>query len=212
MRMFGIEEYVDAVRAIVRESGMQDVNVLVVTEDTAAIRAFQAAANGTGWGVFAYEAASLSHDADPRKAWHRHIDAASQSQGKLGTQSIATLYMALQATFYVGTLSSNWSKLLDMLRVALVDPVCNSCTRFRDLEDGKRYWETDTVRTRDGLGMLRSLVEKRKRQPNNPRHSLWRQLVATKSPHVMRVQRTARGIASHTGKRHSRDKNNARLP
>ena len=56
---------------------------------------------------------------------------------RTGLVSLATLLVALEAEYYVLSLGSNWSRLIDELRRTRVDGVCRGCTKMVDLTPGQ---------------------------------------------------------------------------
>lgn len=64
------------------------------------------------------------------------MDMAIHSQGSLGLASLVSLLIAMEAKYYLLTSGSNWSRLIDELRLSVTDPACGGCTRMVDLREG----------------------------------------------------------------------------
>ena len=55
-----------------------------------------------------------------------------------GRKALVALLLAMEAQYYVLTTGSNWSRLMDELRQAVVDVRCGGCTEMVDLRRG--WW------------------------------------------------------------------------
>ncbi len=60
---------------------------------------------------------------------------ARSSDGRAGLESIASLLVSLESNRYVLTLGSNWSRLINELRMTVVDYRCGNCTKMINLRD-----------------------------------------------------------------------------
>ena len=57
----------------------------------------------------------------------------SATKGQQGLQALVSLLLALESEHYVLTTGSNWSQLINELRMAIVDSRCGQCTTVVDL-------------------------------------------------------------------------------
>jgi hypothetical protein len=64
-----------------------------------------------------------------------HVNAAKDSryQGRNGLIALGSLLVAMEANDFVLTTASNWSRLINELRMNILDPRCNNCTFMIDL-------------------------------------------------------------------------------
>ncbi len=62
---------------------------------------------------------------------------AEKTGGLIGLNSIVALLLSLESKFYVLTTSSNWSRVINELRLARLDPECGGCTDMIDLVEGE---------------------------------------------------------------------------
>ena len=64
------------------------------------------------------------------------MNIAEATQGKYGLEVLASLVIAMQADGYVLTRSSNFSRLMNEIRVSIVNVQCGNCTEMVDLQFG----------------------------------------------------------------------------
>ena len=62
------------------------------------------------------------------------VDIAEKSKGKYGLQVLASVLIALEADYYVLTTSSNISRLINEVRLSILDVICGNCTKVIDLQ------------------------------------------------------------------------------
>jgi len=137
IKLLGIAEYIRAVQDIQRQRGRsaETANVYLATEDPRAVAEFQAAAL-PGWKVYVdqYYHDLRSHRRDIYNGPnHMALDLA----GRPGTIALGSLLVGMEANDYVLTTASNWSRLYNELRKAVVDPRCGNCTLMVDLKAGE---------------------------------------------------------------------------
>eukprot|EP00939_MAST-03C_sp_MAST-3C-sp1_P003088 g3088.t1 len=130
-RLHKASKYVNAVKDMLlarsQASSENPVHVYVHSEDPRAMVAFREACP-SAWLLYGNQAAvSSSSTASPQTG-------AGSTEGRLGTMSIAALVIAMEADEYVLTSTSNWSRLINELRLGVIDPRCNGCTRMIDLD------------------------------------------------------------------------------
>jgi len=56
--------------------------------------------------------------------------------GSVGLSSFGALLLSMQSNHYVLATTSNWSRLINELRMNIVDPRCENCTSMIDLQSG----------------------------------------------------------------------------
>ena len=125
--------FVRGARALIDRAGnipATDTHVYLASEDPDAIAAFRRAAP-SHWRV---------HTSGPEHAPGASKAMAGFRSGPHGLSSLAALLVALQADHYVLVTVSNWSRLINELRLNVVDPRCGGCTTVRDLHYGE--WPT----------------------------------------------------------------------
>jgi hypothetical protein len=131
-------EYVDAVSQLLLASGRdnnQTANIYLATEDPRAVKAFTNAAP-SGWNIY-IDRTIAELDAYRPKKGNRASWTAKNTNGRAGLVALGSLLVALEANYFVLTTKSNWSRLLDQLRRAMIDPHCGNCTKVVDLRPGE---------------------------------------------------------------------------
>ena len=137
--LVSIDEYVGAVKAMVVKHKIRAYpTIFITTEDPDAIKSFKRA-SPRHW-VLRYDASAVGGAGqariDTEGLWH-YVESmlmsttatgARDTGGALGFHSIMSLLIALEAKYFVLTNSSNWSKLINLLRRVHVDVDCDSCT------------------------------------------------------------------------------------
>ena len=63
------------------------------------------------------------------------LNIAKKSNGAMGKSSLISLLIAMEAKYFVLTTGSNWSRLINELRISKVDPLCGNCTMMYDLRE-----------------------------------------------------------------------------
>lgn len=152
MKLIPIEAYIDAVTSIVSKRNLalhSDVHIYLATEDPAAVTAFRSAAD-PAWKIYAdqmvADTAGVRPTGNPIKGCstckgnsnlnHALVTAAA-TKGRAGVLALGSLLVGLEATDFVLTSGSNWSRLIDELRRAVIDPRCGGCTSMVDLSPAK---------------------------------------------------------------------------
>jgi len=140
MSLVPVSRYVDAVKEIQSKRAAQyamSCNIFLATEDPRAVYEFASAIpRHCRLFVDAYfqelglnRLDDSSYNAAPRLA--------RSLKGKPGTLALASLLVAMEASDFVLTTASNWSRLLNELRLNVVDPRCKKCTQMIDLMPGQ---------------------------------------------------------------------------
>jgi hypothetical protein len=144
-----IQEYIDAVEQLASSLpstshvGVHDhttntdtpLHVYVATEDPKAAHAFQQAAP-SHWKVYYDRTLEEMGDFRPAKG-NRASWTTRNTKGRSGLVALGSLLVALEANYFVLTTASNWSRLMNELRQAIIDPECDNCTRIIDLRPGE---------------------------------------------------------------------------
>lgn len=141
MELRPIDEYVTAVQKLAAAKNLQgsDVYVFLASEDPLAVQGFLDATKVHGWTI-AVDAYFQEFQTfrDPSLNGNPHM--AKNLQGRPGLVALASVLVALQANDFVLTTRSNWSRLLNELRKAVIDPRCGSCTQMIDLTQEEFEW------------------------------------------------------------------------
>jgi hypothetical protein len=144
MELVPVHAYVAAVRVLLRDRPAKLLrsppSIYVATEDPKAIAAFRYAAPPQ-WAVYGDQTVDdladlRPADGDESPAGHS-FDEAAKSKGWAGTANLASLLIAMQAREFVLSTGSNWSRLMNELRKAVLDDRCDGCTRMIDLQPGE---------------------------------------------------------------------------
>lgn len=143
MKLVEIHEYVKAVQHILverrsRGKDNETVSVYLATEDPEAVRQFQEAIPST-WILYVEQAYSEllpyrvpEFNGSPKMSKSVH--------GRAGLITLGSLLVALEANDFVLTTASNWSRVINELRKAILDPRCNKCTTVKDLRRVRNEW------------------------------------------------------------------------
>jgi hypothetical protein len=133
MKLLDIQTYIRAIEKLLKERPRPVVNIFLATEDPDAVEQFTKVATERQWNVYLdqFYKELLPHRGDD----YNNVPKASlQNKGRMGTLTLASLLISMEANEYVLTTSSNWSRLMDELRMAIVNPRCNNCTKVIDLK------------------------------------------------------------------------------
>jgi hypothetical protein len=149
MDLPSIQEYIDAVNTLLqRETSdkttsqsasnqnayVPTANIYLATEDPKAYNEFMKA-KPSGWTVYAditlHEIDAFRPQKGNRASW-----AARNTKGRSGLIALGSLLVAMEANRFVLTTKSNWSTLMNHLRMQIIDPRCGNCTKMIDLRPG----------------------------------------------------------------------------
>jgi len=138
MKLLTIDNYLEAAKKLARARGLDDaqVSVYVASDDARALQGFRRAAP-PGWKVFDDPMLGDLRAVPMHKTYFDHVFAARMSQGYEGVESLASLLISLEAEDFVLTTGSNWSRLINELRLSVLDPRCGGCTKMIDLLEGE---------------------------------------------------------------------------
>jgi hypothetical protein len=145
MALPSMDEYIQATNRIVearrdrqRLSGRateSDVHIFLATEDPKAIHAFTEQADPS-WKIYVDLVGNEFGWLRPTDGNHAS-DTSSYTKGRSGLLALGSLILALEGVDFVLTLASNWSRVMNMLRVNIIDPWCGNCTNMIDLRPEK---------------------------------------------------------------------------
>lgn len=109
-------------------------NIYLATEDPRAYQEFMKA-KPKGWNVYA-DITLQEIDAFRPPKGNRASWAAKNTQGRSGLIALGSLLVAMEANLFVLTTKSNWSALMNHLRMQIINPLCGNCTDMIDLRPG----------------------------------------------------------------------------
>ena len=139
MELIPITDYIEAIEQLIdrnKESfpPNQEISIFLSTEDPSAEEKFRKAAVLRKWRVY-YYAAAILHQKDA--VGKPQMDA-KRRNGASGRHSLIALILSMQAKLYVLTRGSNWSRLMDEIRVSILDnrAGCQRCTDVISLNRG----------------------------------------------------------------------------
>jgi hypothetical protein len=142
MDLATITEYVDAVHRILdrrRGRGQHDqpVHIFVSSEDPRALPSFRKSAPDS-WSLYGDAMVDEMKAFRPKDNSQFGGAVTAQSMSRVeGTSSLGSLAIAMEANEFVLVLGSNWSRLIDELRTAVIDPMCGGCTFSVPLRQGQ---------------------------------------------------------------------------
>ena len=131
-----IEEYFDAIRQLL-PPGATTANIYLATEDPKALNE-TLAKKPDGWNIY-YDITLNEIDLFRPRKGNRASWATKTTKGRAGLVALGSLLVAMEANKFVLTTKSNWSSMMNHLRMQIIDPRCNKCTKMIDLRPG--LWE-----------------------------------------------------------------------
>jgi hypothetical protein len=149
-KLVPIERYIDAVNEIVSlrqavpstnastesRSTVAPVHIYLASEDPDAVNSFLSH-RMPYWKVYIdrYFTELAVKYRSPVYNGPNHM--ALQLRGLPGRLALASLLVAAEANEYILTTSSNWSRLMNEIRLNILNPRCGDCTRMLDLHPGQ---------------------------------------------------------------------------
>ena len=135
MKLVAIEEYIWAVYQFLEERPRKHVNIFLATEDPEAVSAFTNHAPPE-WNIYIDQ---FYKDLLPQRSndYNGVPKASLSSKGRIGTIALGSLLVAMESNEFVLTTESNWSRLINELRLSILDPFCDYCTKVIDLKRAK---------------------------------------------------------------------------
>jgi hypothetical protein len=134
--LVAIQTYMEAVSTLLHQQygHNRTANIYLATEDPTAYQEFKDA-TPHGWNVF-YDLTVDELSRFRPSRGNRASYAAKNSKGRVGLASFASMLVAMEAKLFVLTTRSNWSRMINYLRMNIIDPRCGNCTRMVDLVAG----------------------------------------------------------------------------
>lgn len=119
-------------------SDPNEVNIFLATEDPEAVMEFQRAAPNE-WNIYIdqYYTENLIYRQNIGNVYNVNTITALQSNGRTGLLALGSLLVAMEANDYVLTTGSNWSRLMNEIRINILNPRCHNCTTMIDLKRGE---------------------------------------------------------------------------
>ena len=147
MKLVQIKEYIQAVRQILlrrrqaASSGVgpkEEANIYLATEDPKAVEHFHSEMP-SGWNLYVDQAfvELLPHRVEEYNGSPKMSKAV---HGRAGLITLGSLLVAMEANDFVLTTASNWSRVVNELRQAVLDPRCGNCTTMIDLRKVRNEW------------------------------------------------------------------------
>jgi hypothetical protein len=134
MNRVSIESYTGAIQKLLKQQRPKHspVNIFLATEDPQAVQQFREAAELLNWTVYVDP---YVEEMKPfyREGLNNNPKMTKELQGRPTISALASLLVSLEANYYVLTTKSNWSRMINELRLAVIDPRCGNCTVMRDL-------------------------------------------------------------------------------
>ena len=145
MKLVPMIEYIQAIQQLLKEKPRNQVNILLATEDPTALDEFFNLAapymnqndnditTNQNWNVYVDQ---YYYDMIPYRIneYNGNPKMSKFLKGKAGLKALGSLLVCLEATDYILTTSSNWSRLINELRISILNPRCNDCTTMIDLQ------------------------------------------------------------------------------
>lgn len=132
--------YKDSVEPVssANDDDLSEVNIFLATEDPEAVMEFQKAAP-KAWNIYIdqYYIENLIYRQSIGNIYNVNTMTALQSNGRTGLLALGSLLVAMEANDYVLTTGSNWSRLMNEIRINILNPRCNNCTIMIDLKRGE---------------------------------------------------------------------------
>lgn len=138
MKFVPIEDYINAVSTLAEQRNPNGggVSVYLATEDPKAVQQFHEKAPPE-WNIYVdqyYHEVKQYRQVD-KELWNQNVFTSKEMKGRAGLLTLASLLVAMEANDYVLTTASNWSRLMNEVRTAILDVECGGCTRMIDLQE-----------------------------------------------------------------------------
>jgi hypothetical protein len=139
MERVSVENYTLAIQNLLeRRQADTPVNIFLATEDPKAVRRFRKMATSLNWTVFVdpyvEEMKPYYHE-----GMNNNPKMTKRLQGRPAISALASLLLSLEANTFVLVTKSNWSRMINELRQAVIDPQCGNCTVMTDLSYGRGW-------------------------------------------------------------------------
>jgi hypothetical protein len=144
MKLVPIIKYIDAVHEIVKRRQRKQhqiddegIHIFIATEDPDALHEFRREVPND-WHLYVdYFYTELVPYRNKLSAYNSIPQMAKELHGRPGLISLGSLLVAMEANDYVLTTASNWSRLMNEIRMNILNPRCNNCTTMIDLCPGE---------------------------------------------------------------------------
>lgn len=141
MKLVSEQEFATAIDELVGNYTIAKPHIFITTESNHALTAMQAYVkkHRKDWTLYHYAPSVFETRLEPTSNTtlvHNPMNTARHTGGSIGRASLVSLLLALEAKYYVLTSGSNWSRLINELRLNVVNHVCNNCTVMMDLREG----------------------------------------------------------------------------
>ena len=141
MKLVHENDYYTAIENIINKHNISNPHVFITTESMDGVVKLQDVVNknNKSWKLHYYAPSVFNANTAAHisaKPVVSPMDMARVTQGTLGKASLISLLLAMEGKHYVLTSGSNWSRLIDELRLNIVDVACGGCTNMVDLREG----------------------------------------------------------------------------
>lgn len=137
MKLLGIQEYINATYKMLEEelnrTDTTVANIYLATEDPMAVEAFISHTPST-WKVYHDLVIDELDRFRPNNTYNAASVMSKNTLGRGGLVGMAALLVSLEADYFILTTASGWSRIINHLRMGIVDPHCGNCTRLIDLK------------------------------------------------------------------------------
>ena len=138
MQLKSITTYIEATKKVVAEKHIDTVNILLCTEDPKATVAFYSQMP-KDWNVYLDQFYTYMLPFRSENSTYNALGDISMQvlMGKAELWALGSLLVSMEANIFILTTKSNWSRLMNELRLGIVNPRCNNCTTMVDLGYGE---------------------------------------------------------------------------
>ena len=142
MTLLPVKNYTNAVHMIVQRRQIKDddVHIYLSTESPDAVEQFMDSIP-SHWNVYLdqyFVEMSKDRQGNGGDEYGTNSYLAINSRGRSGIVALGSLLVAMEASDYVLTTASNWSRLMNEIRKNIINPRCNNlCTNYIDLAWGE---------------------------------------------------------------------------
>ena len=141
MKLAPMVEYIAAIKRILKEKPRKEINILLATEDPMAVHEFHdLTLNYTNWNIYIDQ---YYYDMLPYRIneYNGNPKMSKLLKGKAGLLALSSILVCMEANDYILTTSSNWSRIINEIRLSIINPRCNNCTSMIDLRPiGNKEW------------------------------------------------------------------------
>ena len=192
MALHPISDFIGAVQQMAEHRGLKphEVNVFLASEDPRAVTQFKNQAPKE-WRIFLdqFYIEMLPNRDNSTQTVAR---TAANLNGRTGLLALGSMLVSMQANSYVLTTGSNWSRLMNELRKAIVSPRCGRCTALIDVQPASDVYEANRFITAAG-GKDPNAKRIFDRPPSNPVDGSKWTYVQMRNGHYIRVPKAYQG-------------------